>query len=152
MRLPFWLLAVPALTLACSTENTSAALSGRVDGPSLEVTSSTVGADASGSFSLEMELGDYASNDTEVSLGSFALERDGTELLSPLSLAGATFPVALGVGKKVMLPMTFKATIDPTVATTICAGPVQMQGTLTDSASNNHPTVIDSGDFSASCN
>ncbi len=152
MRLPFWFLVLPALTLACSVENGSAALSGRVDGPSLEVKSSSVGADLTGAFSLQIELGDYASQDTEVSLGSFSLQRDDMELVSPLSLAGATFPVSLGVGKKVMLPMTFKASADPSVATEICAGPLQVLGTLTDSASNGHPTTVKSGDFSATCN
>jgi hypothetical protein len=152
MRLPFRYLVVPVLTFACSVENGSAALSGRVDGPSLQVQSSTVGADLAGAFNLQIELGDYASEDTEVSLGAFSIRRDDTELVSPLSLAGATFPVSLGVGKKVMLPMTFKASIDPSVATTICAGPLKLLGTLTDSASDNHPTTITSGDFSPACN
>ena len=150
MRLPFWFLVVPALSFACSVENSSGALSGRVDGPSLQVQSSSVGADLTGAFSLQMQLGDYASEDTEVSLGAFSIQRSGAELVSPLSLAGATFPVSLGVGKKVMLPMTFKASIDPSVATELCAGPLQVFGTLTDSASN-HPTTITSGDFSPAC-
>jgi hypothetical protein len=152
MRLPFWFPVVLTLTAACSVENSSAALSGRVDGPSLQVQSSTVVADLSGAFSLQMQLGDYAAQDTEVSLGAFSIQRDGAELVSPLSLAGATFPVALGVGKKVMLPMTFKASIDPSVATELCAGPLQVFGTLTDSASDNHPTTVTSGDFSPACN
>ena len=152
MRLPFWFLVVQALPLACSVDNSTAALSGRVDGPTLAIQSSSVGADAMGGFSLQMELGDYASEDTEVSLGTFAIQRDGTELLAPLSLAGATFPVSLGVGKKVMLPLTFSATLDPSVATSICSAPVEVQGTLTDSASKNQPTIVTSTDFSASCN
>jgi hypothetical protein len=151
MRLPFWFPVVPALTFACSVGNGSAALSGRVDGPSLQVKSSSVSADLMGAFSLQMQLGDYASEDTEVSLGAFSIQRDGTELVSPLSLAGATFPVSLGVGKKVMLPMTFKASIDPSVATEVCAGPLQVLGTVTDSASDNHPTTITSGEFSPAC-
>lgn len=151
MRLPLCFLVIPALTFACSVENGSAALSGRVDGPSLQVKSSSVGADLTGAFSLQIELGDYASQDTNVSLGTFSLRRSDTELVAPLSLAGATFPVSLGVGKKVMLPMTFKASVDPDVASEICAAPLEVSGTLTDSASDGHPTTVASSDFSATC-
>ncbi len=150
MRLFLSLLVAPALSLACSVDNSTAALSGRIDGPMLQIQSSTVGADAMGGFSLQMELGDYASEDTQVSLGTFTIDRGDSSLVGPLSLAGATFPVSLGVGKKVMLPMTFTATIDPTAATTICSAEVNLQGTLVDSAS--HITPVASGDFSATCN
>lgn len=152
MRLTLLLLLVPALTLGCSVDNSSAALSGHIDGPTLDVQSSSVGGDATGTFSLQIELGDYASSDTQVSLGTFSIQRGDTELLAPLSLAGATFPVSLGVGQKVMLPMTFTGTVDASSASALCDGTVQLQGTLTDSLSDNHPTILTSSDFSASCN
>jgi hypothetical protein len=146
------LVMLPALTLGCSGDKSLVALSARVDSPTLAVQSSSVGADATGGFSLSMELGDYASDQTKVSLGTFSIQRDDVDLLSPLSLAGATFPVTLGVGQKVMLPLTFDAATDPTVAATICEAPVVVWGTLTDSLSNNHPTTVTSDTFSAMCN
>ena len=111
-----------------------------------------MGADATGSFSLQIALGDYASSDSQVSLGTFSIQRGDTELMSPLSLAGATFPVSLGVGKKVMLPMTFTASVDPSAAMTICEAPVLVQGTLLDSQNAGQPLLVTSSDFSATCN
>ena len=118
----------------------------------LDVQSSSVGADANGGFSLAMALGDYASEETQVSLGTFSIQRDDTDLIPTLSLSGATFPVALDIGKKVMLPLTFQASPPPGMADEICSAPVVVRGTLTDSLSNNHPTEVVSEPFTASCN
>jgi hypothetical protein len=147
-----WIVCVLALTSACSGDKSLVALTAQVDVPVLGVQTSSVGADATGSFSLAMELGQYASADTQVSLGTFSIQRDGVDLLTPLSLAGATFPVTLGVGKKVMLPLTFDASTAPEIGTAICQGPVEVRGTLTDSLSNNHPTTVTSEVFAATCN
>jgi hypothetical protein len=147
-----WVSSAALFALACSGDKSSVALTAHVDAPMLTVHSSSVGADATGGFSLAMELGEYASEDTSVSLGTFSIMRGDAELLTPLALAGATFPVSLGVGKKVMLPLTFDASTDPDMASTICQAPVQVQGTVTDTLSNNHPTAVASSDFSASCN
>ena len=140
------------LTLACSADKSSVALTARVDAPSMAVHGSSVGADVTGGFNLAMELGEYASEDTSVSLGTFSIQRDGVDLLTPLSLSGATFPVSLGVGKKIMLPLTFDASTDPSNAAALCQAPVTIQGTLTDTLSNNHPTAVTSSAFSADCN
>jgi hypothetical protein len=147
-----WVLSALSLTLACSSDKSLVALSARVDEPMLDVQSSSVGADATGTFSLAIELGEYASEDTKVSLGTFSVHRDDVDLITPLSLSGATFPVALGVGKKVMLPLTFDASTDPDMASTICEAPVQVRGTLTDTLSNNRPTAVTSSTFTAHCN
>jgi len=153
MRLPLfaWSLSLLPLTFACSADESTVALSASIDEPTLRVQTSSVGADATGGFSLAMELGEYASEDTKVSLGTFSIQGGGVDLITPLSLAGATFPVSLGVGKKVMLPLTFDASTDPSVAATVCAGPVIVRGTLTDTLSNNHPTVVTSAPFAAQC-
>ncbi|HEV8549895.1 MAG TPA: hypothetical protein VGQ57_12720 [Polyangiaceae bacterium] len=139
-------------TLGCSGDKSQVALSASVQQPMLSVDSSSVGADANGGFSLVMQLGDYASDPTEVSLGSFSIQRDEKDLLTPLSLAGGTFPVSLGVGKKVMLPMTFTESTEPSVATDLCQAPVQIRGTLMDTLSNDHPTVAVSATFTPTCN
>jgi hypothetical protein len=145
------LLSVLSLTLACSADKSVVALSASIDQPALSVQASSVGADVTGGFSLAMALGEYASEDTKVSLGTFSIQSGGVDLISSLSLSGATFPVSLGVGKKVMLPLTFEASTEPGVAATVCGGPIAIRGTLTDTLSDNHPTVVTSGDFSARC-
>jgi hypothetical protein len=144
-------LGVLSLTCACSASKSDIALTARIDAPSLTVQSSNVGADAMGGLSLALELGSYASGDTLVSLGTFSIQRDNVELLTPLSLAGATFPVSLGVGKKVMLPLTFEASTDSDTATAICQGPVVIAGSVRDTLSDNHPTQVTSGEFTAQC-
>jgi hypothetical protein len=147
-----WVLSAASLTLACSGDKSLVALSASIDEPTLSAQSSSVGGDAMGGFSLAMALGEYADADTKVSLGTFSIQRDGVDLVTPLSLSGATFPVSLAVGKKVMLPLTFDASTDPAAATALCQAPVVIRGTLTDSLSNNHPTVVTSGSFDAQCN
>ena len=144
-------LALVPVTLACSADKSTIALSASIDEPTLSVQSSSVGADATGGFSLAMGLGEYASEDTKVSLGTFSVQGGGVDLITPLSLLGATFPVSLGVGKKVMLPLTFDASTDPDIAASVCSGPVVVRGTLTDTLSNNHPTALTSPPFAAQC-
>jgi hypothetical protein len=146
-----WVFSLLPLALGCSGSKSDVALSASIDEPMLAVQSSSVGADAMGGFSLAMELGQYASEDTKVSLGTFSIQRDGVDLLTPLSLSGAMFPVLLGVGKKVMLPLTFDASTQPDMAAAVCSAPVLIRGTLMDTLSNNHPTVITSGTFDAAC-
>jgi hypothetical protein len=136
---------------ACSGDKSLVAMSATVESPTLTVESSALGADATGGFVLVLALGEYATEATEVSLGSFSLQRGGVELLSPLSLSGANFPVTLGVGKTITLPLTFDASTEPAVADALCQGTVEIVGTLKDSLSNNHPTPVRSPAFAASC-
>jgi hypothetical protein len=136
---------------ACSADRSMVALSAKVENPSLEVQSSAVGADASGGFELVMALGEYASESTQVSLGSFSLMKDGVEVLSPLSLSGAKFPVSLGIGKELSVSLSFEASAEPAVADELCQGELEIKGTLMDSLSNDHPTRVGSQPFAASC-
>ena len=145
------LLLAAALLFGCSADKSEVALTATVQGPSMEVQSSGVGADANGQFSLVMSLGEYASDATEVSLGSFSVQRDEKDLLSSLSISGAMFPVSLGVGKRVALPLTFTKSTDPSKGDDLCLAPVQIRGTLMDSLSNDHPTVAVSATFMPSC-
>jgi hypothetical protein len=135
----------------CSADKSQLALSATVQAPALDVQMGSLAADANGAFSLVMSLGEYASDTTEVSLGSFSVQRDDKELLARLSLAGATFPVSLGVGKRVSLPLTFTATTAPSTGTDLCQGPVHIRGTLMDSLSDDHPTVAVSATFMPQC-
>jgi hypothetical protein len=147
--LPLLLLALG--THACSADKSMVALSAKVESPSLAVQSSAVGADASGGFELVLALGEYASEGTQVSLGSFSIQKRGVELLGPLSLSGAEFPVSLGIGKSITLPLGFDVSTEPAVADELCAGALEVKGTLMDSLSNDHPTRVGSQPFSASC-
>src|SRR5690348_2403169 len=58
------LLSASGLLLGCSAEKSQVALTATVQSPALEVQTSSVGADASGQFSLVMALGEYASDGT----------------------------------------------------------------------------------------
>jgi hypothetical protein len=150
--IPYFLLLSGAASLfGCAADKSQLALSAAVQAPALDVQMGSLAADANGAFSLVMSLGEYASDTTEVSLGSFSVQRDDKELLAPLSLAGATFPVSLGVGKRVSLPLTFTATTEPSTGTDLCQGPVHIRGTLMDSLSNDHPTVAVSATFMPKC-
>lgn len=145
------LLAASGSLLGCSADKSQVALTATVQSPSLDVQTSSVGADASGQFSLVMALGEYASDATEVSVASFSVQRDEKDLLSPLMLSGANFPVSLGVGKRVTLPLTFKDSTDPSIGDDLCQAPVQIIGTLKDTLSNDHPTAAVSATFMPSC-
>lgn len=145
------LLALASSTFACEGDRSLVALSVKIESPTLSVQSSSVGSDATGGFDLVLALGEYAEDETKVSLGSFAIQQGDMELLSPLALSGAKFPVSLGIGKKVELPLTFDASADPAVADELCQGSLSLKGTLTDSLSNDHPTTATSEPFSASC-
>lgn len=150
--IPFFLVLFGAGLLgACSADKSEVALSATVQTPALAVQMSSLAADATGGFNLVMSLGEYASDATEVSLGSFSVQRDEKDLLTPLSLAGATFPVSLGVGKRVTLPLTFTETTEPSKGADLCQGPVQIRGTLMDSLSNEHPTTAVSATFMPAC-
>lgn len=146
LLLPAW-----GLLFGCSADKSQVALTATVQAPELEVQTSSVGADATGQFSLVMALGEYASDATEVKLGSFSIQRDEKDLLSPLGLSGAMFPVSLDVGKRVTLPLTFIESTKPSTGDALCQAPVQIRGTLMDSLSNDHPTVAVSGTFMPSC-
>ena len=145
------LLSASGLLLGCSADKSQVALTATVQAPALEVQTSSVGADANGQFSLVMALGEYASDGTEVSLGTFSVQRDEKDLLSSLMLSGANFPVQLAVGKRVTLPLTFMDSTEPSTGDDLCQAPVQIYGTLTDTLSNKHPTAAVSATFMPSC-
>jgi hypothetical protein len=134
----------------CGSEG-QASLIGRIERPALSVDRSLVGADASGGFDLVLELGEFASGPTSVDLGAFSIERDGTPLLSPLGLAGATFPVTVAAGAKRSIPLTFDATPSVDEAEALCAGGVAFRGSVTDSLSGNRPITLTSAIFTPVC-
>jgi hypothetical protein len=117
----------------------------------LGVSRSVVGADADGGFDLVLDLGEYASGPTSVSLGAFALEREETVVLSPLSLAGATFPVGVAPGETKTLRLTFAATPSTTEAETLCSGDLEVRGSISDTLGMNRPITVTSAVFTPTC-
>jgi hypothetical protein len=135
----------------CGSEGV-ASLTGNLDRPTLDVTRSLVGADATGGFDLVLSLGEYAAGPTQVSLGAFAIERDGTELYSPLALDSViTFPVSVGVGETKRIPLTFDMSPDTVVADALCAGPLAFRGSVSDTLGKNRPTTLVSGEATPTC-
>jgi hypothetical protein len=146
------ILALFALALAgCETDG-SATLAGSIAKPSLDVTRSDLAGDVTGGFELVFELGEYAGGPTQVSLGAFALERDGAEVLSPLPLSGGTFPVTVAVGETKRVPVTFDVPAELSVADSLCAGPVTIRGSVSDTLGKNRPTTLTSSAVTATCN
>lgn len=129
----------------------SVGISMEITAPHLTVDSSAVGADATGGFTLRLALGEEAPEGTDVALGTFALQRGSTQLLPPLALAGVTFPVRLGVGEEKTFALTFTASTEPSVADALCDGPLALLGAVSDSASGDQPTSMQSAEFSAQC-
>lgn len=139
-----------ALAPACGSRG-SVALTAVVDGAMVEVARSAVGSDVSGSFRLELALGDYAEESTSVSLGTFSLQRDGVDLLSPLSLSGQRFPVTIGVGETKSFSLSFLQSPELAVADSLCEGDLEILGSLSDSLNDDRPTTVRSAAFEPSC-
>jgi hypothetical protein len=136
----------------CGNEGGSASLTGKLERPNLGVTRSAVGAEATGGFELVLSLGEYAAGPTEVSLGAFAIARDGTELYAPLAVdSAATFPVRVGVGETRRVPFTFDVSPDPAEADVLCAGPLAFRGSVSDTLGKNRPTTLVSGEITPTC-
>jgi hypothetical protein len=146
------LLVVSALTLGgCGSEGV-ASLIGSLERPTLDVTRSVLGADATGGFDLVLFLGEYAASPTQVSLGAFAIQRDGTELYSPLALDSATtFPVTVGVGETKRVPFTFDVSADAVAAAALCEGPLAFRGSVSDTLGKNRPTTLTSAEVTPTC-
>jgi hypothetical protein len=140
-----------ALSLAGCGSKGSVAVSMEITAPRLEVESSAVGADASGGFTLRLALGEEAPEATEITLGTFALQRGSTQLLTPLPLSGATFPVRLAVGEQKTFALNFAESTELSVADTLCDASLSVLGAVSDSASGDQPTSIQSAEFSADC-
>jgi hypothetical protein len=139
------------LTLsACGSEGV-ASLSGTIERPAVAVNRSVLAGDVTGGFDLVLSLGEYAGGPTEVSLGSFAIERGGTVLLPALALSGGPFPVSVAVGQTRRIPLTLDTTAELDVADAICEGSVSFRGSVSDTLGKNRPTTVASGDVTPVC-
>jgi hypothetical protein len=151
LRAPFWLILSLTVGLPACGSKGSVALSALVSEPRVEVESSSVGSDVSGSFRLELSLGEYAEDSTSVALGSFSIQRDGVDVLAPLALAGQAFPVVLAPGATQSYPMTFLQSTDPDTGDSLCEGDLELAGSFTDSLNDDRPTTVRTSAFEPIC-
>jgi hypothetical protein len=135
---------------ACGSEGV-ASLAGTIERPSVSVNRSVLAGEVTGGFELVLVLGEYAGGPTEVSLGSFAIERSGTVLLPALALSGATFPVTVAVGQTRRIPLALDMTAELDVADAICEGPITFLGSVSDTLGKNRPTTLTSSEATPVC-
>ncbi|HQP37933.1 MAG TPA: hypothetical protein PLI95_22275 [Polyangiaceae bacterium] len=152
--LPRWiassaLLLLTASTLPCCAIEDAVAVSASLDNPSLTVSQPPGGlvSNLSGSFSISMELGNRASDPSDVALVSFSLVRasDEADLLGkPLSFVSSpASPVRLSPGDSATVHVSIVSPssedkpleLSKELAAAVCsAGSVKIVGTLRDSA------------------
>jgi hypothetical protein len=147
----FWLIPCLLFTATACGSRGSVALSALVEDPEVEVERSGVGSDVQGGFRLKLSLGDYAEDSTSVSIGTFSLQRDGADVLSPLSLGGQQFPVTIGVGESKSYELTFLQSPELEIADALCEGDLELFGSFTDSLNDDRPTTVRSAAFEPTC-
>jgi len=149
---PLMALALGSLTSCVDEEGVL--LSAELASPALTITSSVLVADVTGRFEIHLSLGDRASDPTTVELGTFSLQRDGAVLLNPLELGETTpgFPLTVNVGgsKHVEVPIDHPD-VEVELGEELCAGELEIVGTLTDSLGDDRPVTIASPPFQPTC-
>jgi hypothetical protein len=150
-RAPFWLILWLSTGLGACGSKGSVALSAVISAPSAEVARSAVGADVTGGFEVELRLGEYAEESTTVELGTFSIQRDGADVLAPLTLGGQKFPVSLGPGEAKSFELTINQAADRDVGDSLCEGDLELSGSFTDSLNDDRPTAVRSSAFEPSC-
>lgn len=142
---PALLVLVATLACGCGSKE-SVSLSARIGNVQLSVEQKTLGTALSGSFDLQLELGPEASGDTSVSLESLALLREGQAVVSPLQATpqGTSFPVQVGKGQTKTVPFVVddSTLLDAAVKDAICAGPLSVSGSVTDTLGGGRTTLV----------
>jgi hypothetical protein len=99
-------------------------------------------------------VGSEASDDSTVSLETFALVRGGESLVAPLQATpqGVTFPlkVSKGQSKTVSFVIDSVGLLEAGTKDAICAGPVQVSGSVVDTLSGGERTPLSSSDVAPS--
>ncbi len=125
------------------------AVSASVHDVQLSVEEGTLGTFLGGEFQLLVTLGGNASRSTTVTLESFSLVRasDQTELIATLPVVTSESTFELAPGDEETLELTLDTTdpIGQGVRDELCAEPVQIRGTVSDTASEERSTPVQSG-------
>jgi hypothetical protein len=142
---------VPLLLCACvDTSPDRVKLVASIADVQLTVAQSSLATSLSGSFAVRLELGDLAQQEATVSEApTFQLvtvtNRSTLVVLDAL-VQGTTFPVKVTPGSTVVL--SYELNDQKTLATgdldRICAGEVQVAGTLRDTSNGDRPLSFDS--------
>lgn len=147
------MIALAGGALAACGSKESVMLSAHLESPELAITSNGLVTGVTGSFGLELALGDRASDPSTVTLGPFSLQRDSNVLLDPLKLAAdPSFPMDVGVGGSKHVDMTIdNPDEDADLASDLCSAELQIVGTLTDTLGDDRSLTVSSGLFRADC-
>jgi hypothetical protein len=141
------------LGAACGSKG-AVSLTARIESSELGVTSGTLASGLSGQFDLVLELGEHAPRATTVSAPSFGV-RQGNDMVVPtLSLsASERFPIELepGSDQRVRFTVAENESVTDEEAEKLCAGPIRISGTVTDSLNDGKPAAIDSPAFQVDC-
>jgi hypothetical protein len=141
------LLAVFSLVCGCGGKE-RVTVSASVHDAELSVEERTLGTFLAGRFQLLVTLGVNSPRSTTVTLESFSLVRssDQTELIAPLPLATPVSPFELAPGDEETTELTLDAAdpIGQGMRDDLCAEPVQIRGTVTDTQSEERSTPVQS--------
>ena len=146
------LLVVSSLVCGCGAKERVSVSASLLDAE-LSVEEGTLGTFLSGGFDLSVRLGPNAPQATTVSLESFSLVRasDQSELIAPLPLVTSVAPFELAPGDERTLQLELDGTnpIGQGIRDEICAEPVLITGTVTDTESEERSTPVQSDALSA---
>jgi hypothetical protein len=148
------LLAVVAVAFSgCVPDEEGVLLEASLGSPEVTVQGGTLATDVTGSFDIHLELGELASDPTTVKLGTFRLERDGSALVDPLLFdTTPKFPVEVAVGTSKHVVATIMSLDQaPELAEELCAAPLEIVGTVTDTLGDDRAKTLRSGSVTPEC-
>jgi len=132
----------------------SVSLGAQIDNASLSVSDVTLGTQLAGGFTLVLELGDYASQGTHVTVESFSvIGADSNDtVLAPLQVGPDPGTIDVGVGETKKVAFTVNATklLSSADKAKLCAGAIVIAGTVTDTLGGGHSIPLRSARISVS--
>jgi hypothetical protein len=142
-----------ATALGACVDEEGVLLDAGLSGPAVAIEATALTTEIEGSFEMHLELGERASDPTTVNIGTFSLERDGRVLVNPLDIVtNPQFPIEVGIGSSKHVAGTIEHSAgEPDLATELCAGSLELVGTLTDTLGDNRPKTLRSRSFQPSC-
>lgn len=153
-RLALALVVGLAIPVAGCGSKQSVSLEAHIDGASLSVKDGTLGTQLGGGFTLVLKLGDYASQGTKVTVQSFSVVgADSNDTVLPSLQVGpdpGTVDVGVGQTKNVVFTVGGSKLLSSADKAKLCAGPVVIAGTVTDTLGGGHSTPLRSARITVS--
>ncbi len=132
----------------------SVSLDAHIDSASLSVKDLALGTQLSGGFTLVLKLGDYASEGTKVTVQSFSLvgADSNNSVLSAFKVGPDPGAVSVGVGqtRNIAFSVDGSTLLSASERSKLCAGPVVIAGTVTDTLGGGHSIPLRSARLSVS--